>query len=135
MLPTGLDSNDETVATVTTSAPPSLDSLVKAVTDAVVDRDAENGGLSPGQLRLLLEDLGPAVEAHAPDEVERFVRGVGAVVRGVRGMAFLRYPGIDPPTGLVDAVDGCVELREVATGPQHRWTLPAFDRSTNWMSL
>ncbi|WP_435333297.1 DUF7504 family protein [Haloarchaeobius sp. TZWWS8] len=115
----------------------SLEGLREAVLEATVRFDSRTDRLEPGQLRLLVPDVDAVLSsANADsDESERFVRALGTIVRGVRGMGYVHRRQYDVEASFIGLFDGWIELREGSVGPQHRWHVPPGERTTDWIRL
>lgn len=101
--------------------------------------EAAADGLDPADLRLSVASLDRLAHEHGPDDLARFVRGVGAMVLGVRGMAHYHLPRPDDDE-LVDRLsplfDARVELRRRDGLPtEQRWHVPEYGRTTDWVRL
>jgi len=101
--------------------------------------EESTGGLDPADLRLSVSSLDRLAHVHGPSEVARFVRAVGAMVRGVHGMAHYHLPRPDDDE-LVERLsplfDARIELRKRDGLPtEQRWHVPEHDRTTDWVHL
>ncbi|WP_439026858.1 DUF7504 family protein [Haloarchaeobius sp. DT45] len=112
-----------------------LSGVRAAVLESVVRFDSRASGLDPGQLRLLAPSVDTLLEGADCETGERFVRALGTVVRGCRGMGYFHVGEDEVPAHVVDLFDGWIELKETATGAKQRWHVPAGERTTNWISL
>jgi hypothetical protein len=115
-----------------------LRSFREAICDAVAAYDHATDGLDPAQLRLSVDSLRLLLDYADRDEVERFLRGVTALVAGVDGMAHYHLPVADDDVvaALTPLFDARIELRRRGRfAPEQRWHVPAFDERTDWVRL
>lgn len=134
LLPDGVTVDDPDVRVVRSHTDPKT--LRERIVDAVVYFDDATDGLEPGQLRLLYESFDEHYAAYDPSTARRLVRGTNAVVRGVHGMAFVRFcdDDTDPVDSLTSLFEGRVELRDDAV-PEMRWHLPSHGLTSSWIRL
>ncbi|WP_435358992.1 DUF7504 family protein [Haloarchaeobius sp. DFWS5] len=135
LLPSDVAPGDPDVRVLQVSDYVSLDGLRQAVLEAAVGFDTRAGGLGAGQCRLLVPDLKSVVDEGSLLDYEPFVRALATVIRGVRGMGYFHVHTDEVPPEFVEVFDGWIELREGATGAQHRWHVPRDELTTNWMRL
>lgn len=117
----------------------SLTTLLEEVTaavEAVVTRTDEP--LSPGELRVCVDSMTPAVDGFERQAVESFVADLRTTVRGYGGLAHVllpltgRFHGYD---WIEEAFDGVVEARTVGGLSQERWRLPSDGLVTDWFAV
>jgi len=101
--------------------------------------DDVRNGLSPAELRVGVTSVTPLLDAHDRGTVGRFLRAVGAIVRGVDGMAHAHlslpddHPTVDDLSPLFDAR---IELRRrEGLVPEQRWHVPKHDITSDWTKL
>lgn len=101
--------------------------------------ERQSDGLDPSELRLSVSSLGWLTHEHDPNAVAKFVRSVGAMVRGVRGMAHYHLPRPDDADlveRLAPLFDARIELRQRDGLPtEQRWHLPEDEWATDWVRL
>lgn len=111
-----------------------LDRLQSAVTAEIDDfRD-----LTPAELRVCIDSLGPLLEDHDRESVRAFLEDVGTAVTGVRGMAHhhFRVARDDPAVAdLAPLFDAVVEVGTEAGRSVHRWHIDDPDLTTDWLAL
>lgn len=116
-----------------------LERLREEIVVAIEYFDGLEGGLTPAELRLSVSSLGRLVHEHDASEVARFVRGVSAMVRGVRGMAHYHLPRPEDDEvvdRLAPLFDARIELRKRDGLPtEQRWHVPECGRTTDWIRL
>ncbi len=127
------------VPRLTTSSEDSIRELRSDIITAVSFFDEWAEGLGPSELRLSFDSLIKPLERYEQETVERFLRTVMALVRGVSGMAHYHLP---VPTSnpvvqeLTPLFDARVELRQTnGLVPEQRWHIPEYDQTTNWVRL
>lgn len=115
-----------------------LSAVAWAVADEVQTFSRLGDGLSPGELRVCVDTLGPVVESHDDREVRRFLSTVTNRIRSTGGMAHYHLPAErDAPVveDLTPMFDAIVELRQHGATPQQRWDVPDFGIETGWLPL
>ena len=124
---------------LTTSPEDSIRELRSDIVTAVSFFDEWADGLTPSELRLSFDSLIKPLERCDQEAVERFLRTIMALIRGVSGMAHYHLP---VPTSnpvvqeLTPLFDARVELRQ-SNGlvPEQRWHIPEYEQTTNWVQL
>ncbi|WP_266076320.1 DUF7504 family protein [Haladaptatus caseinilyticus] len=116
-----------------------LRELRSEITSAVSFYDEWADGLGASELRFSLDSLIKPLEQHEQPTVERFLRTVTALIRGVSGMAHYHLP-LPDDTEIVQELsplfDARVELRQTESlVPEQRWHVPKYDQTTNWVQL
>lgn len=114
---------------------------VGTVTTAVrneIERVAADG-LDPGELRVCLGSLDPALERHDVDTVAAAVDDVFELVRSAAGMAHVHLPA-DVEASVVErlrpTVDVTLQTRSTPGGVhQQRWRLHAAGIDTGWLQM
>jgi hypothetical protein len=81
-----------------------LQSLRAELIDAIAEFESEADGLAPGELRVVIDAVDPMVTAWGVERVDRFLRTVAALARGVRGLVGVRLR--DPDALQVDGGAG-----------------------------
>jgi hypothetical protein len=76
-----------------------LRSLRAELIDAIAGFETEAGGLAPGELRVVVDAVDPMVTAWGVERVDRFLRTVAALARGVRGLVGVRLRDPDALRG------------------------------------
>ncbi len=116
-----------------------LHALREEIVTAVGFYDDEANSVSPAELRLCVDSLNYLVDEHETPEIKRFLRSVGAIVKGVRGMAHYHLPVPDDAEivrELSPLFDARIELRQQnGDDPDHRWHVPELDMTTAWVDL
>lgn len=116
-----------------------LDRLREELFAAVDHFDDAADGLDPAELRVSVSSLGRLVHEHDAAAVAGFVRSVGAMVRGVRGMAHYHLPRPDDDDAverLGPLFDARIELRRRDGVPtEQRWHVPEYGETTDWVRL
>lgn len=112
--------------------------LAAELFDAIDAFDRRADGVSPAQLRVGVDSLGPLFDEYGATEVREFVTRVGERVRARDGMA--HFVLTDPYEServreLADAFDAVVELRVADGAAEERWHLPAESVTMPWVSL
>ena len=116
-----------------------LHELREEIVTAIGFYDDAVSGISSAELRLCVDSLNYLVDEHEIPALKRFLRSVGAVTKGVRGMAHYHLPMPDD-AGLVAELsplfDARIELRQHnGDNPDHRWHVPELDMTTAWVDL
>jgi hypothetical protein len=104
----------------------------------VADRVSALASDGSSGIRVGVESLDPLFAAHPARAVFQFAHLLGRQVRSAGGLlhAHLHAAADHEDAGLLrPAFDVVVELRRGPAGDQHRWHLPAQDRSTDWLGL
>ncbi|WP_435152174.1 DUF7504 family protein [Haladaptatus sp. DFWS20] len=100
--------------------------------------DAVGGG-APAQIRLCVDSLNYLVDEYELVAVKRFVRSIGALIKGVRGMAHFHLSMPDDMAivqELSPLFDARIELRHRAgRDPDNRWHVPELEMTTAWVDL
>ncbi|WP_458188336.1 DUF7504 family protein [Haladaptatus sp. NG-WS-4] len=143
----GWGSDKRAVGAISTPTGPTLYSATATglrelradIVTAVSFFDEWADGLAPAELRLSFDSLVKPLEQCDRDDVERFVRIVTALVRGVSGMAHYHLPLPDDDE-LVRELSPLFDARvEVDQGdglvPKQRWHVPEYDQTTNWVRI
>lgn len=113
-----------------------LSDLREAITDTIAAIETHSTSLTSGELRICLTDLSILLDLYGIDATESFVQAFGTVVRDSRGMGFcyLSVANDDPIVrSLLPFFDIHIELRESSDAVSHRWHLPAYDLSSEWL--
>ena len=101
--------------------------------------ERRDDGLDPSELRLSVSSLGWLTHECDADAVAKFVRSVGAMVRGVHGMAHYHLPRPDDADlveRLAPLFDARIELRQREGLPiEQRWHLMEDEQTTDWVRL
>ncbi|WP_231184245.1 hypothetical protein [Haladaptatus sp. DYF46] len=108
------------------------------VVSAISSHEEQNDGFAPAELRLGLDSIGMLEINDDLVSVGQFLRGLTAIVRGVRGMAHyhLRVPDDDPMVAeLSPLFDARIELRKRPGRAEQRWHVPNLDETTHWVEL
>jgi hypothetical protein len=108
------------------------------VISAISSHEERNDGFAPAELRLGLDSVGMLEVNDDLVSVGQFLRGLTAIVRGVRGMAHyhLRVPDDDPMVAeLSPLFDARIELRKRPGWTEQRWHVPNLDETTHWVEL
>ncbi|SIQ95977.1 hypothetical protein SAMN05421858_0944 [Haladaptatus litoreus] len=128
-----------TIPNSTSSSDDPLRELRSEIVTAVSFYDEWADGLGSAELRLSLDSLVKPLEQHDQSAVERFIRTVTALIRGVSGMAHYHLPLPDDGDivqELSPLFDARVELRQTdSLVPEQRWHVPQYDQMTNWVRL
>lgn len=115
-----------------------LRELGAAIEDAIEQFDAENGGLSPAELRLCFGSMRPLLADHDGEDARRFLRDLTGTVERFDGMAHYHLP-VEYGSETVDAVeslfDAVVEVRYEGGDATQRWHLADPDVTTDWLPL
>ncbi|GAA0245681.1 hypothetical protein GCM10009000_071890 [Halobacterium noricense] len=123
----------------TDSAPGvSRESLRSELISAISQYDDQNGGFSPAELRLGIDSIEVLSEGDDIVSLSQFLRGLTAIVRGVRGMAHyhLRVADDDPLVEeLSPLFDARIELRKRPGLAEQRWHVPDLRETTHWVKL
>ncbi|WP_267640047.1 DUF7504 family protein [Haloarchaeobius amylolyticus] len=134
-LPEGVSPTDPDVRVHRGDEYRSLSGIRGAVLESVVRYDSREDGLEPGQLRLLAPGAESLLAGSDAESREHFLRGLGTVVRGCRGMGYVHLGTDEVSDDVVNLFDGWIELRETGNRAQQRWHVPPGERTTNWMTL
>lgn len=108
------------------------------VVSAISSHEELNDGFAPAELRLGLDSIEMLEINDDLVSVGQFLRGLTAIVRGVRGMAHyhLRVPDDDPMVAeLSPLFDARIELRKRPGRAEQRWHVPNIDETTHWVEL
>ena len=108
------------------------------VVSAISSHEELNDGFAPAELRLGLDSVEMLETNDDLVSVGQFLRGLTAIVRGVRGMAHyhLRVPDDDPMVAeLSPLFDARIELRKRPGRAEQRWHVPNIDETTHWVEL
>jgi hypothetical protein len=108
------------------------------VVSAISVHEEQNDGFAPAELRLGLDSVDMLEVNDDLVSVGQFLRGLTAIVRGVRGMAHyhLRIPDDDPMVAeLSPLFDARIELRKRPGWAEQRWHVPELDETTHWVEL
>lgn len=116
-----------------------LHELREEIVTAVGYYDDAAEGVAPAELRLCVDSLNYLVDEHDLLALKRFLRSIGAVTKGVRGMAHYHLPvpdDADMVAELSSLFDARIELRQRdGDRPDHRWHIPSLDMTTAWVDL
>lgn len=116
-----------------------LHELREEIVTAIGFYDDDAGGVSPAELRLCVDSLNYLVDEHRLPALKRFLRSIGAITKGVRGMAHyhLSMPDdADLVAKLSPLFDARIELRQQnGDDPDHRWHVPELGTTTAWVDL
>lgn len=116
-----------------------LSDLRRELVGAIGFFDQQAEGLGPAELRLGLHALDVPLAADDRRTVERFLRAVTAMVRGVKGMGHYRLPLADDSRTVAELsplFDARIELRKRDGLPaEHRWYVPGRGIETPWVRL
>ncbi|PSP75388.1 hypothetical protein BRC81_15860 [Halobacteriales archaeon QS_1_68_20] len=116
----------------------SLTELGGAISGWIQETDARHGPLSPGELRLCVDALGPLLDVHGEAAVFDFLTLTAARARAADGMAHYHL-SVDRHTevvaDLLPTVDALIELGIGADGPRQRWVLDGGDVESPWLPL
>lgn len=118
--------------------PGKLSALAWAVADEIQTFSRLGGGLSPGELRVCVDSLGPVYTHHDDREVRRFLSTLTNRIRSTGGMAHYHLPAArdDPVVADLERMfDAVVELRQSGGAPEQRWNVPDFDVDSGWLPL
>ncbi len=134
-----LDSPTPTVPRPDDASDGTLRKLRAEIVTAVSFYDEWSNSLGPAELRLSLDSLAKPLDEYEQSTVERFLRTVTALIRGVSGMAHYHLPlpdDSDIVQELSPLFDARVELRQTdSLVPEQRWHVPQYDQVTNWVRL
>ncbi|WP_327053905.1 DUF7504 family protein [Halomicrococcus gelatinilyticus] len=112
--------------------------LRRGLTRAIAGFDA-NVDLDPAELRVGVVTLVPFLDATDRSGVERLVRTLGEIVRGLDGMAHVHLPVADTAPVVDDLsplFDARIELRQRETFlPEQRWHVPRYGITTVWTEI
>ena len=95
-------------------------------------------GLTPAQLRLCFDSLGPLFAQHEPQTLFRLLHLVTARMRQVSGMGHfhLRVDRDDDHVKLLEPLfDAVVELRTVDEQHEQRWHIHEKGLTSDWLSI
>lgn len=104
--------------------------------DAIAD--AIHTDTCPGELRLGIATLGILLDTDGLTATRAFIRAIRADMVDVHGMAHFHLPGSpdsETVTALEPLIDIHIELRQLDTGPAHRWHLLERGETTSWLQL
>ena len=124
-------------------ADPQLQGLQSALADAITETATEVDHLSPADIRVCLDSLGPLLDHYGAAVVRRCLDVVGGHVRIRDAMAhYVLANAYDTERvqALVPHVDAVIELRavdpnEYGHNAQQRWHVPRRDIITEWTPL
>ncbi|SIR81583.1 hypothetical protein SAMN05421858_3910 [Haladaptatus litoreus] len=153
-LPPNVRRNDESIEIIESvgddrSTPPESQSIETSdcevgrlqdeLTRAISHFDTVSDGLGAAELRVCIDSLEPILEANGRPETVRFLRGISALVRGVRGIEHVHLPVSDESPvvqELSPLFDARIELRKRdALVAEQRWHVPGHDITTTWSQL
>ncbi|WP_435152248.1 DUF7504 family protein [Haladaptatus sp. DFWS20] len=100
--------------------------------------DDRNDGFAPAELRLGIDSVEVLSGGDDLVSLTQFLRGLTAIVRGVRGMAHyhVRVPDDDPLVEeLSPLFDARIELRKRPGLAEQRWHVPDLGETTHWVEL
>ena len=108
-----------------------LSRLRQELVQAVGFFDDVHSGLGPAELRVGVASVAHLLDANDRAAVERFLRAIGALVRGVDGMGHVRVSLPDDHPTVADLsplFDARIELRKrEGLVPEQRWHVPSHD--------
>ena len=115
-----------------------VEQLRRGLTRAIAHYDA-NADLAPAELRVGVASLVAFLDATDRSAVERLVRTLGEVARGLDGMAHVHLPVADTAPVVDDLsplFDARIELRQRETFlPEQRWHVPQNGITTVWTEI
>jgi|AntDeeMetagen134_2_1112570.scaffolds.fasta_scaffold01852_9 hypothetical protein len=116
----------------------SLSGLGSEVVARIEEFQTRAGALSPAELRLCFDSLGPLFVDHDPEALFRLLHVLTASVRRVDGIGHyhLRVERGSDHVNLIEPLfDALVEVREKDGIAEQRWHLLGKDVSSDWLPL
>lgn len=116
----------------------SLNDIGSEVVDTIDVLGSRTDGLSPGELRLCFDSLGPLFVEHDPEQLFRLLHVVTASVRRADGIGHyhLRVDRKSDHVNLIEPLfDALIEVRRKEGIAEQRWHLLGKDVSSDWLPL
>ncbi len=116
----------------------SLSEISSEVVDSIDALTDRADGLSPGEVRLCFDSLGPLFVDHDPEQLFRLLHIVTSSVRRVDGIGHyhLRVDRDSDHVNLIEPLfDALIEVRRNDGVPEQRWHVLGTDVSSDWLPL
>lgn len=132
----GFKNEEDSVFRVRSVESDDLETLRSEIVETVEWFEAEAGDLSPAELRLCFDSMGPL--AASERDVERFLGGLTETVEQVRGMGHYHLSAeydSEMVADLESLFDAVIEVRRADERVEQRWHLTDPDMVTEWIEL